>query len=259
MSEKERKLLRKFFMGNGITTTDCAKAANDLLCRDHEKVLRVLKKYRRGKLGAYFVPPMFISEIPEVIEPDQYNAKTENQGKQKDIVRGQIAEQKMFHALKEHFDDNKDDVLIIHSHKFLDGNVHNEKDFVLLNLTKGYLMVLEVKASQSKYQTAKRQLSHAKEKIEEIFAALGITSSKWKYVGVFFAQHGSEKPLFTCNNCSKYAIIGPENIAQQLTEIELEIMKREENWNPHDHVTEFVDIVKQLLFIAQGDPYAPVQ
>ena len=200
-------------MGNGITTTDCQKAANDLLSRDHEKVLRILKKYRRGKLGAYFVPPMFISEIPEVIEPDQYNAKTENQGKQKDIVRGQVAEQKMFHALKEYFDDCKDDVLIIHSHKFLDGNVNNEKDFVLLNLSKGYLMVLEVKASQSKYQTAKRQLFHAKEKIEEIFAALGIPSPKWKYVGVFFAQHGSEKPLFTCNNCSKYAIIGQENIA----------------------------------------------
>ena len=47
---------------------------------DHKKVVRLLKKYFRGKLGAYFVPPMFISEIPEVIEPEKYDAKTEYQG-----------------------------------------------------------------------------------------------------------------------------------------------------------------------------------
>ena len=119
ISEKEKKILHKFFIGNGVTTTDHVKAANDLLGRDHKKVVRLLKKYFRGKLGAYFVPPMFISEIPEVFEPEKYDAKTENQGKQKDTVRGQIPEHKMFQTLNEYFMDSKDDVLVIHSHKVI--------------------------------------------------------------------------------------------------------------------------------------------
>ena len=62
---------------------------------------------------------MFISEIPEVIEPEKYDAKTENQGKQKNTVRGQIPEHKMFQALTKYFMDSKDDVLVIHSHKVI--------------------------------------------------------------------------------------------------------------------------------------------
>ena len=86
--------------------------------------------------------------------------------------------------------------------------------------------MIEVKANQSKYQTAKKQLFDAKERIEDIMATLGI-SSGWKYVGVFFAQtNESGKPLFECDNCLKFVIIGPENIADSLQEIELEIRTR---------------------------------
>ena len=67
-------------MGNGVTTTDKVKASNDLLNRDHPRVVRFLKEYGVGtKLGAYFVPPMFFG-IPEVIRPEQYDEKA-NPGK----------------------------------------------------------------------------------------------------------------------------------------------------------------------------------
>ena len=36
------------------------------------------------------------------------------------------------------------------------------------------------------------------------------------------------------------------------------IVKKNEGWNPSEHVKEFVDLAKHLLFIAQGDSRAPV-
>ena len=61
-------------MGNGVETTDNKQAATDLLNRDHKKILKLLRRYSRGMLGAYFVPPMFFG-IPEVIKPEQYDEK----------------------------------------------------------------------------------------------------------------------------------------------------------------------------------------
>ena len=107
-----------------------------------------------------------------------------SQGKHKDAVKGQIAEQKMFDALKQYFDGCKDDVVVVHSHKFLNKDSNNEKDFIILNLTKGYILVIEVKANQSKYQKAKKQLFDSKDRCGEIFGALGYPAG-WKYGGVF--------------------------------------------------------------------------
>ena len=167
----------------------------------------------------------------------------------------------MFDALKQYFDGCKDDVVVIHSHKFLNKDSNNEKDFIILNLTKGYILVIEVKANQSKYQKAKKQLFDAKDRFGEIFGALGFPAG-WKYGGVFFAQFNeSDKQLFDCDACSKFAIIGTENIPESLRQIEKEIMKSHgtpNQWEPEDHVQEFVDLIKELMFIAQGDPYAPV-
>ena len=79
---------------------------------------------------------------------------------------------------------------------------------------------MEVKASQNRYPKAKKQLLHAEEKIKEIFAAIGIALN-WKFVGVFFAENGSEKSIFdnNCPDCLKFVIIGSENITDSLSHV----------------------------------------
>ena len=78
------------------------------------------------------VPPMFYGELPEVIKPSENKIE-----KHKDRVRGDIAERKVYDALKEYFKMTEDDVLIVHSHKFLNNESNNEKDFIVINLSKG--------------------------------------------------------------------------------------------------------------------------
>ena len=43
----------------------------------------------------------------------------------------------MFEALKKYYEKSGDDVLIVQSHKFLNSVSSNEKDFLLVNVTKG--------------------------------------------------------------------------------------------------------------------------
>ena len=118
-------------------------------------------------------------------------------------------------------------------------------------------MLIEVKSSQKQYQKATKQLFDGKQRLEEVFSALGLTTA-WKYIGVFYAFQGSEVPLFECENCSVFVIIGDESFPNKMKIIEEEAAKNNPNWNPSDHVEELVELAKQVLFVAQGDPYAPV-
>ena len=92
-------------------------------------------------------------------------------------------------------------------------------------------MLLEVKSSGKKgpYQSATKQLFDGIERLQDVFASIGLTTTTWKYVGVFSALHGSEKPLFDCENCSLFTIIGEESIPTNFKLIEEEVAKKHEN------------------------------
>jgi hypothetical protein len=135
---KLNKTLRKFYLGHGIKTSDPKEAAKLFLQRDHKKIFQLLKEYYHGKLGVYLVPPMFFGEVPEAIKRSEYKVP-----KYLDKVRGDIAESKVYHALKKYFEANGDDVVIVHSHKFLHKDSNNEKDFIIFNLSKGKEYIID--------------------------------------------------------------------------------------------------------------------
>ena len=73
-------------MGNGVDVTlykNYKDAAKALLRRDHPNIWRLLNGYHEGEIGAYFVPEVFISDIPEVVKPDEYEAKFNHKRKGK--------------------------------------------------------------------------------------------------------------------------------------------------------------------------------
>jgi hypothetical protein len=133
------KVQRKFFIGHGIVTTDPKEAARIFLSRDHEKIEALLVHYSNGQLGVYTVHPMFFGDIPEAVILEDYNVP-----KHLDKVKGDIAESKVYHALNDYFKRTGADVLIVHSHKFLNKASNNEKDFIVFNLSKGKLVHISV-------------------------------------------------------------------------------------------------------------------
>ena len=126
------KVQKKFFLGHGIKTTDPDLAADIFLERDHGKIKALLSQYEHGTLGVYMVPPMFYGDVPEAVRLSDFIVN-----KHLDKVRGDIAERTVYYGFKEYFESTGDDVLIIHSHKFLNKASTNEKDFIVFNLSKG--------------------------------------------------------------------------------------------------------------------------
>ena len=163
---KLEKLRRLFFMGNGIKIKDAREAARHLLFRDHKDLAYLNIGYYNGKLGAKLLPPMFFSGIPKVSNFKEYQdhyANKAEKGLYSDQIKGVLVEKFVFNELKKYCGDSKDDVLIVHSHKFLGSSTTKEKDFIILNLSKGYIFIIEVKANANKFQFAKKQLLDSKE------------------------------------------------------------------------------------------------
>ena len=76
-------------------------------------------------------------------------------------------------------------------------------------------MTMEVKANQKGYQKAIKQLFDGKDRLAEVFSILGLFTT-WKHVGIFYAHVAAELPLFNCDLCSTFAIIGEEQIPGKL-------------------------------------------
>ena len=127
------KRKRQYSLGLGLQTSDPKEAGDIVLRRDHKRIVALLEQYYPGKLGVYMVPPMFYGEVPQVIKLSEYKVD-----KHQDRVKGDIAERKVFYALQEYYRITGDDTLVVHSHKFrVHDDSNNEKDFIVLNLTKG--------------------------------------------------------------------------------------------------------------------------
>ena len=118
-------------------------------------------------------------------------------------LNGDISERKSFQSLKNYFDQNQEDALILHSHKFLippsqDSLEHlrnctynKEKDFIIINLTKGYIVVIDLKYSLHSKSIKKglEQIESAKHSLKEI---LGIQASQWTFMGFVVGMKSNE-------------------------------------------------------------------
>ena len=87
-----------------------------------------------------------------------------------------------------------------------------EKDFVILDLQRRFIMSLEVKAScnEDSLRSAKHQTNACKELISQWVEGILTEENGWSfYSAVYFQCHKPETYSF-CNNCSKYLIFGEE-------------------------------------------------
>ena len=274
----------KFLLGNNVEfeSKSLQVAIDTLFERDHGYFLLLLNgEIEVGRFGPKFVPLVFFTKVPEVLIPEAFEKRLQNtrqassssssyqlsetarnlkwkindgKAEPKDHInhgtlRGDMAERKVFEALQKYFDLTKDDCLVLHSYSFLHRENYREKDFVILNLTKGYVMDIEVKVSENHFESAKDQLMDSKVRIQAIFDSIENMSSQWKFIGVCYIENGLLNKDFVIN--------GSDDISERLARIEGKI-NHFTPWNPNEHVDEFVKVSKHLLFEAQGHPKAPI-
>ena len=198
------------------TDKEAEEAIDVVFNRDHdwgEGLLNGLIKVE--ELGALAIPEIFCSKVPDVLDYNAFPKKREieiakamsnlqiqtekfpisKQGQDAKYTHeynvpvpkdheghgnlsGDKWERFLFYALKKYFEDTKDACLIIHGHSFLHEDNFKEKDFIILNLSKGYVMNIEVKASHKQLDHAKEQIKDCRKRIQAVLDCIPYCGGK---------------------------------------------------------------------------------
>ena len=162
---------------------------------------------------------MFITKIPKVAEPleydQQYQAKssqigTQEHAKNLDAIVEQSGEKPVFEGLESYFDKYKnEDVFVIFNQDIPDKSVlkptWHEIDALVINCTKGYILVIEAKGKLHTIalKTALKQLATTKSIIEKNF--LTDINENWKIINAIYTSE-IETSLNICQSCQHFVI-----------------------------------------------------
>ena len=285
------KVLQNFelILGGGQVIDDVMKAVESIGDRDYPQLNH---ESNHEKVPAIFTPNIFLTQHPEAfdykicIQELQKLKETINETKARELKKdqrsrsltkeeldlveklkkvdnlkhiiGEQAEKKVYNFLKECILDEECVVinnLKIMTLKDLDDIAEDfEKDFVILNLTRRFIMSLEVKANcnEDSLRSAKKQTNACKESISKWVQGVLTEEKGWAfYTAVYFQHHKPEKYSF-CNACSKYIIFAEEfreKFDKIITEMPAPPFGTEESAR-----AEFKKIAKLLLFLASYEP-----
>ena len=172
-------------------------------------------------------------------------------------IVGEYAEKSAYLFLKDCIMD--DEVLVINNLRIMtmkdldDIAEEFEKDFLILNLTKRFIMSLEVKAycNETSLKSAKSQLNGCKNLIEKWCSDLSAMKNGWSFYSVIYFQHKPKNFNF-CDKCSKYIIFGDE-FKDKFSEIINEMPSPPLNTDTKARY-EFKKVAKYFLFFLSYEP-----
>ena len=264
-------------LGSDCYVYDVKKAVQDVSKRDYPQ-------FELTKIPPTFIPSFFLSKCPEALDYEKYinelkilREKIENEAenpeidqlpepelinqskrvKQLEHVIGELAEKQVYSFLKECIID--EEVVVINNFQVMTVEdldeiaTDFEKDFVILNLTKRFIMSLEVKANcnEKSLRSACKQTNGCKDLIETWCGADLTEENGWFFLSAVYFQSKPED-FSSCENCAKFLIFGDEfvdkynrineNIPYPMPDTE------------HNAREEFKNIIYYLLFLASFEP-----
>ena len=257
-------------LGSNCFEFDIIQALKKVMRRDWSHV-------KKGHIGQLFVPKVFLSKYPEVFDFQKFIEKCKerqgqcqegtNEAKMKAKVchiKGELAERKVYNAIKKIFKKHNEDVLVIQGLKFMalaeqsqDEIKDFEKDFLVINLTRRYVMSLEVKSClhTNSLRGSKRQVNGSKKLIDEWLGSIFKQESGWVFLGVMCFDELAPKysPIF-CRSCKEFVIIGLDEGFEEKFEyvsIGREFYGIQNSDTAED---EFLEASEYLLFFAAFEP-----
>lgn len=130
---------------------------------------------------------------------------------------GEESEMKLYNALKERYQKLKESLAVFHSLQVLKfhkkENDFDERDFILLNATHGYLMAIEVKKtlSHDKIHKALEQLQKTMEDMKtylgsDILPKEDFIGKDWLFMPMIYCE--SMEDFKCCESCRQHIITG---------------------------------------------------
>ena len=127
---------------------------------------------------------------------------------------GELPELNLYNSLKKYFEDRNESIVVFFGHDMLkfdmEAKTNNkaEKDCILLNLTKNYVMLIEVKNSFGKGDSvdkAMAQIADGKIDFESWFSTE--IDDSWKFIPMVYC-HSLESDVPQCSSCKAFVIEG---------------------------------------------------
>ena len=122
------------------------------------------------------------------------------------------------------------------------------------------IMEAKVNTKRGKDKKAMEQIKDGRIRVQMLINSVKDISNLWKFIGVFYVKDGSETD-FRCSSycsCRDFTIVNQSSIPSKLFNIDHKMAASHPDWNPQDHVNDFVELTKQLMFTFQGNPEAPI-
>ena len=229
---KIRKNMYKYYLGNNVEFASFRKAAEFLFNRDYKDKKQI------------FVPEVFLTKAPEMIfyEKEQVEellksmsddnlSASEKKEKEKlknrlKTIAGEAIEKKVFEALKGYYEWHDDQVLVLHGYEIADLEklanqkdvAHWEKDFLIINVTYGYIMNIEAKSSLNgkSLNEAKAQLENTKKILEKWFGA--DLRKGWKFISAIYCER-DDKTNRNCKSKMDFIFTGTEDLTKKIDKI----------------------------------------
>ena len=154
------------------------------------------------------------------------------------LIEGEFLEKNVFDTLKEYFSlHSNQQVLILHGYEVMDLETlqdkkgkkqihHWEKDFIVINVTYGYVLAIEAKKTLDNKSmiSAREQLENTKRLLEKWFGA--DLKKEWSFFSAVYCEKG-DKYKNCCDGCDQdFLYAGPEDLLTKLERLHANLPKQ---------------------------------
>ena len=242
-SNKFGKIEKELYclLGNGRNELlSIPEIVNELLPRNYPELngfggeKRQLAFWKKKNL-VIFVPEWYLTKAPKYVDPtrgpdlEKYSeeaAAASSCAERKKYFddmkkfhiggqrqhRGELPERRLYDTLQKYFNNSDDTVAVFHGIDILKLNLDRnfkvkEKDFVIINPTRKFIMIIEVKrtlGAGDSIEKSEAQLSDAKKDLEVWFGTEGLHN--WLYIPMIYTENID--PVLGCDECTKFVIEG---------------------------------------------------
>ena len=240
-TKKLRKVMKNLItlMGPGVLANSIHEATEKLMLRSYPELL----DFDGTQKLVIFIPERFLTKVPKYLDPshgpelqnhaevaaslhapeeeDFFDEKIYERRRFFDDLKkfyvggqrtyiGELSSRNLYDALQAYFNLKNESVAVFHSIDILKMNLDrfkvNDKDFVILNVTRRCIIVIDVKrtlgATPGSFEVSIEQLIEAKEDLEAWFGTEGLDN--WTYIPMIYTE---KNDLSTDNDGYKDFII----------------------------------------------------
>ena len=243
-------------LGGNQYTNDIEKVKDLLLERYYPQISKLKdltpEDFVPGKIGVIQLPRAVLSEIPKIVDFEKYILFGKNPVKDQ-IIYKETAEGTVVSGIRKYFNKHcMEDVFIMFNQE-IEGDKRGkwfERDVLVINLTKGYILNIEAKHYLTSKENMVSQWGYNPKKCKDVVEQFQKTLrffgkkslyEKWEIITIAYGT-AIDEHVHVCENCSQYVATNEEDFDFKLHQV-LDTQTAKNRL----YVKDFYYLVKEIL------------